>query len=152
MCSVKHKNSHSVHVRTSLTPHAALLVHPVAPYTSQWTIMNLHGQINAACESRPGHPQPCHWSIWRVAFILSYKIDFSSCNMPGFGKSSHICQLYAQMKWLLHNCIESINVTGFAKTVLKGTFCILRNINSKYVTEFDKTRLTRTKTEIHFIA
>ena len=28
--------------------------------------MNLHGQINAACESRPGHPQPCHWSVWIV--------------------------------------------------------------------------------------
>ena len=30
---------------------------------SSWTVMNLHGQINAACESRPGHPQPCHWSV-----------------------------------------------------------------------------------------
>ena len=25
--------------------------------------MDLHGQINAACQSRPGHPQPYHW--WR---------------------------------------------------------------------------------------
>ena len=26
-----------------------------------------------------------------VAFMLSYKVDFSSCEiMPGFGKSSHI--------------------------------------------------------------
>ena len=53
--------------------------------------MDLHGQINAACESRPGHPQPCHWSVWSVAFMLSYKMDFSSCGIvPGFGKSSHI--------------------------------------------------------------
>ena len=43
---VKHKNSHSD--------------------TPQWTVMDLHGQINAACESRPGHPQPCHWSVWIV--------------------------------------------------------------------------------------
>ena len=28
----------------------------VAPHTPQWTVMNLHDQINAACESRPGHP------------------------------------------------------------------------------------------------
>ena len=28
--------------------------------------VNLHGQINDACESRPGHPQPCHWSVWIV--------------------------------------------------------------------------------------
>ena len=57
--------------------------------------MNLYGQINAACESRPGHPQPCHWSVWivlwSVAFMLSYKMDFSSCAIiPDFGKSSHI--------------------------------------------------------------
>ena len=36
----------------------------------QWhhtlTVMNLHGQINDGCESRPGHPQPCHWSVWIV--------------------------------------------------------------------------------------
>ena len=57
--------------------------------------MNLHGQIKAACESRPGHPQPCHWSVWIVLecgfHMLSYKMDFSSCTiMLGFGKSSHI--------------------------------------------------------------
>ena len=28
--------------------------------------------------------------------------------------------------------LYTINVTGFAKTVLKGTFCISRNINLKY--------------------
>ena len=28
--------------------------------------MNLHGQIDAACENRPGHPQPSHWSVWIV--------------------------------------------------------------------------------------
>ena len=28
--------------------------------------MNLHGQIDAACENRPGRPQPCHWSVWIV--------------------------------------------------------------------------------------
>ena len=46
----------------NLTPHAALCA-PVAPYTPQWTVINLYGQINAACESRPGHPQLCHWSV-----------------------------------------------------------------------------------------
>ena len=30
----------------------------------QWH--HTHGQINDACESRPGHPQPCHWSVWIV--------------------------------------------------------------------------------------
>ena len=34
------------------------------------TIMNLHGQINDACESRPGCPQPCHWSVWIVLAIV----------------------------------------------------------------------------------
>ena len=53
-------------VGNSLTPPVALLVRPMAPYTPQWTVMNLHGQINVACESRPGHPQPCHWSVWIV--------------------------------------------------------------------------------------
>ena len=53
-------------VGNSLTPLVALLVHPVAPYIPQWTVMNLHGQINDACESRPDHPQPCHWSVWIV--------------------------------------------------------------------------------------
>ena len=49
---------------SSLTPHADLLVHPSGTiYTPQWTVMNLHDQINVACESRPGHPQPCHWSV-----------------------------------------------------------------------------------------
>ena len=28
--------------------------------------MNLHGQIRAASESQPGHPHPCHWSVWIV--------------------------------------------------------------------------------------
>ena len=38
--------------------------------------MDLHGQINAACESRPDHPQPRHWSVWIVlewAFMLAIK-------------------------------------------------------------------------------
>ena len=44
-------------VGSSLTPHAALLVrpsgtiHPVVDLHG----FTLHGQINAACESRPGH-------------------------------------------------------------------------------------------------
>ena len=47
--------------------------------------MNLHGQINDACESRPGHPQPCHWSVWIVLECGFHdKMDFSSCdNMLG---------------------------------------------------------------------
>ena len=36
----------------SLTPHAALLV---LPSGIVWTVMNLQGQQNAACESRPGY-------------------------------------------------------------------------------------------------
>ena len=47
--------------------------------------MNLHGQINAACESKPGHPQPCHWSVWIVLECgFHVKMDFNSCGiMPG---------------------------------------------------------------------
>ena len=45
--------------------------------------MNLQGQDNAACESRPGYLQPCHWCAWIVLecdlIMLSYKLDFSSC-------------------------------------------------------------------------
>ena len=56
--------------------------------------MNLHGQINDAYESRPGHPQPCHWSVQillECGFHVKHKMDFSSCDiMPGVGKSSHI--------------------------------------------------------------
>ena len=37
---------------SSLTPHAALLV---CPSGTIWTVMNLQGQKNAACESRPGY-------------------------------------------------------------------------------------------------
>ena len=36
---------------SSLTPHAALLVHPSGTI---WTVMDLQGQKNA-CESRPGY-------------------------------------------------------------------------------------------------
>ena len=43
-------------IGSSLTPHAALLV---CPSGTIHPAMNLHGQINTACESRPGHPQPC---------------------------------------------------------------------------------------------
>ena len=42
----------------SLTPHAALLVHPSGTI---WTVMNLQGQKNAACENRLD--QPCHWCV-----------------------------------------------------------------------------------------
>ena len=54
-------------VGSSLTPHAALLVCPsgtIHPVVDCY--MSLQGQINVACESRPGHPQPCHWSVWIV--------------------------------------------------------------------------------------
>ena len=37
---------------SSLTPHAALLVHPSGTI---WTVMDLQGQKNAACESRPDY-------------------------------------------------------------------------------------------------
>ena len=62
--------------------------------------MNLHGQINAVCKSRPGHSQPCHWSVLdSTSFMFSYKMDFSSCDiMPGFGKSSHILQFASFLK------------------------------------------------------
>ena len=53
-------------VGSSLTRHAALLVCPSGTIHPAVDRMNLHGQINAACESRPGHPQPCHWSVWIV--------------------------------------------------------------------------------------
>ena len=41
---------------SSLTPHAALLMHPSGTI---WTDMDLQGQKNAAYESRPGFHQPC---------------------------------------------------------------------------------------------
>ena len=53
-------------VGSSLTPHAALLVRPSGTIHPIVDCHELHGQINAACESRPGHPQPCHWSVWIV--------------------------------------------------------------------------------------
>ena len=53
-------------VGSSLTPHAALLVHPSGTIYLAVDRHDLHGQINPACESRPGHPQPCHWSVWIV--------------------------------------------------------------------------------------
>ena len=66
--------------------------------------MNFHGQINAACENRPGHPQPCHWSVWIVlecGFHIK-KMDFSSCNiMPGYGKSSHIYRQHASTEYTI---------------------------------------------------
>ena len=73
---------------SSLIPHAALLEHPSGTI---WTIMDLQGQKNAAYENRPGYLQPCLWCAWIVAFMSSYKMDFSSCGiMLGSGKSSHI--------------------------------------------------------------
>ena len=50
--NIKHRNSHSV--------HATLLV---LPNGTKWTVMNLQGQENAACESRPGYLFPCHWCV-----------------------------------------------------------------------------------------
>ena len=35
-------------------------------HTRHMRTVDRHGQINAPCESRPGHPQPCHWSVWIV--------------------------------------------------------------------------------------
>ena len=43
-------------VGRSLTPHAALLVHPSGTIHPVMYCHELYGQINAACESRPGHP------------------------------------------------------------------------------------------------
>ena len=37
---------------SSSTPHVALLVHPSGTI---WTVMDLQGQKNAACESRPDY-------------------------------------------------------------------------------------------------
>ena len=54
VCSVKHRNSHSVLVRPRQSlSHAALLVHPNGTI---WTVMDLQGQKNATCEIRPGYP------------------------------------------------------------------------------------------------
>ena len=52
---------------SSLTPHAVLLVCPggtIHPAVDRHEFTRC--QINDACESRPGHPQPCHWSVWEV--------------------------------------------------------------------------------------
>ena len=58
-----------------------------------------------------------------VAFMLSYKMDFSS-------------------SWVLTNPVTFIVI------VLISTF----NVHPWSTFGFDKTRLTHTKTEIHFIA
>ena len=50
---------------SSLTPHAALLVH-CDPSGTIWTVMDLQGHKNAACKSRPGYLYPCHWRVWIV--------------------------------------------------------------------------------------
>ena len=44
--------------------------------------MKLQGQINAACESRPGHPQPCHWSVW-IDVCINVFIYFGSVWLCG---------------------------------------------------------------------
>ena len=88
--------------------------------------MNLHGQINAACESRPGHPQPCHWSVldstrvW-LSCLASYKMDFSSCDiMPGFGKSSHILQFASFLKGKdMHHSIFISSYNNHLATLFK---------------------------------
>ena len=51
-------------------------------------------------------------------------------------------------------CTTRVSVTqscDVSCTCLATLYCIEKNYNS-YVTGFDKTRLTHTKTEIHFIA
>ena len=56
--------SHCVFSETQKQPqwtsHAALLVHPSGTI---WTVMNLQGQKNVACESRPGY---LYWYVWIV--------------------------------------------------------------------------------------
>ena len=65
-------------VGSGLTPHTALLVHPSGTIHPQWTVMNLHGQINAACESRPGHLQT--WSSSALSLVcLDSAIVWISC-------------------------------------------------------------------------
>ena len=44
---------------SSLTPHAALLVHPSGTIHPIVDCHEFTWKINAACESRSGHPQPC---------------------------------------------------------------------------------------------
>ena len=50
-------------IGSSLTPHSALLVHPS---DTIHPIVDCHESTWSACESRPGHPQLCHWSVWIV--------------------------------------------------------------------------------------
>ena len=61
---------------SNLTPHAALLVHPSGTI---WTVMNLHGQKNVACESRPDYLQPCHWCVLIVLECYARSSPLSQC-------------------------------------------------------------------------
>ena len=75
--------------------------------------MNLQGQINASCESRPGHPQLRHWSAW-IMLECSYKMDFSSCAiMLGFGKSSHIYDSPDVNYVYMHSCMYIVTACTF---------------------------------------
>ena len=61
-------------------------------------------------------------SGYSVAFMLSYKMDFSSCDiMPGFGKSSHtssfrsslqkhISQLVCIRSYIVHICNRCVGI------------------------------------------
>ena len=44
------------------------MCHYITASLYQHTISDAHlqGFTYGACESRPGHPQPCHWSVWIV--------------------------------------------------------------------------------------
>ena len=82
--------------------------------------MNLHGQINDACESRYGHPQPCHWSVWIVlecGFHVKLKMDFSSCGLCRVLANpvtyNVVLYLYTKQKHLEHKkCKANYRNTG----------------------------------------
>ena len=67
---------------------AALLVHPSGTIHP---IVDCHEfTCKAACESRPGHPQPCHWSVWIVLECGFHVIKWISVFAGFWQIQSHI--------------------------------------------------------------
>ena len=71
--------------------------------------MHLQGQQNPACESRPGHLEPCHWCVWKpVLSSLSYvQYQQNDCVYVPYTIHAEIyheraCE-FQQMKLLLAN-------------------------------------------------
>ena len=96
-------------------------------------VMILQGCNSTPQKSRPvesGHGRRAVQVANVCSFLAGLKNEFQFlCELGWFlHGQSHITTFCKQISLLY----RSIYVTGFAKTILKGTFCISRNINLKY--------------------